>query len=411
VSAAPGDTVSFHIGTNPAANYRIDVYRLGWYGAAGARLETCLPSCTSDEPGSVRPVPAPNPTTGEIDAGWPVTDSVTVPSSWVSGYYMAKLVLTSGAQAGSAGSIYFIVREAPTRHAAILVEAPVNTWEAYNNWGGKSLYADGSTGAPAVKVSFNRPGIGQDAVMNWEYPAVRFFEREGMDVSYTTSYDLQADPSSLLNHKLIVSLGHDEYWTMGMRTALQNARDNGVNVAFLGGNTMYWQARYEDSGRTLVEYRDATLDPETDPTLKTVRWRDLATPLPECQLVGIQDLGGIRAPTDPPRDYSLVSSALGDPWLANTEFAAGATLGDAVGYEWDGIQTGCSVPPETPLFHYGGLPANADAVRYTAPSGAMVLAVGSVQFSWLLDGWRGHDAPPDPRAQQFVRNAFAAMTR
>ena len=416
VSTLPGGPLAFHVSTAPAASYRIQIYRLGWYAGAGARLMTCLPSCSTDEPGSAKPVPPPDPTTGEVTAGWPVTDSLTVPSNWVSGYYVAKLVLTNGTQQGSAGSVYFVVKEPTTSHSAILVAAPVNTWEAYNGWGGKSLYNDEDTdtggGSAAVKVSFDRPGIGQNAMMTWEYPAVQFFEREGYDVSYTTGYDLDADPASVLKHKLFVSVGHDEYWTKGMRNALQNAQAAGVNLAFLGGNTMYWQARYEDNGRTLVEYRDPALDPETDPTLVTTLWRELATPLPECELVGVQDLGGaIRGPNDPPRDYSVVSSSLGDPWLANTEFAPGATVADAVGYEWDGIQPGCDVPPETQFFHYGGSPGFGDVVRYGAASGAQVLAVGSVQFSWLLDGYGGHDNPPDPRVQQFIRNAFAAMTR
>ncbi len=411
VSAAPGEQVNFHVSTAPVANYRVEIYRLGWYDGSGARLMGCLPSCSTDETGVARSMPAPNPTTGIVDAGWPVTDSVTVPSSWVSGYYMARLMLTTGAQKGSANSVYFTVRAAAGRNAAILVEAPVNTSEAYNSWGGKSLYANGSTNnQPAVKVSFNRPGAGQSPML-WEFPAIQFFEREGYDVSYTTNYDLDANPADLLTHKLIVSLGHDEYWTKGMRDALTAARDAGVNLAFLGGNDMYWQARYEDGGRTLVEYRNAAADPNPDPTIKTVRWRDLATPNPECQVVGVQDVGGIRAPTDPPRDYSLVAGSLGDTWMANTEFAAGATLTDLVGYEWDGIQPGCSTPPLTSFFHYGGQPGNGDMTRYTASSGARVFAGGSVQLAWGLDGYDGHDTPPDPRLQQLIRNAFASMTQ
>ncbi|MBA3842708.1 MAG: hypothetical protein H0X39_08820 [Actinobacteria bacterium] len=410
LSSAPGDSVAFHVSTSPAANYRIELYRMGWYGGAGARLVGCLPGCTTDEPGSARAVPTPDPTTGLLAAGWPVTDTITVPSSWTSGYYNARLVLTSGPQAGSANSVFFIVRAAPTRKAKILVEAPVNTWEAYNNWGGKSLYADGSAGAPAVKVSFNRPGYGQSPMI-WEFQAVRFLEREGYDVSYATNYDLGANPSELLDHKLVISLGHDEYWTKGMRDAVTAARDAGVNLAFLGGNDMYWQARYEDGGRTLVVYRNATTDPEPDPVLKSIRWRDLATPNPECRLVGVEGFGGIRTTGDPARDYGVDSSALTDPWLANAEFGAGAALTDLVGYEWDAIAPGCAAPPLTRFFHYEGAPSNADVTRYTAPSGARVLAVGSVQFAWALDGFDGHDAPPDPRAQQFVRNALASLTQ
>jgi hypothetical protein len=196
-----------------------------------------------------------------------------------------------------------------------------------------------------------------------------------------------------------------------MRANVQNALNNGVNLAFLGGNDMYWQARFEDNGRTLVEYRDPSLDPDTDPSQKTTLFRELVPSLPECQLVGVQDLGGIVGSNDPPRNYTVVSGSLGDPWFANTEFAAGATVTDIVGYEWDGIQPGCSVPTETPLFHYTGATANADSVKYTAPSGAKVFATGSVQFAWALDSWGGHDQPPDPRVQQLVRNAFNAMTQ
>jgi Concanavalin A-like lectin/glucanases superfamily len=407
VSAAPGQQVDFHVSTNPAANYRIEIYRLGWYGGDGARLIRCLPSCSTDEPGTARSAPAPD-VYGNVDAGWPVTDSTTVQSSWVSSYYVARLRVTSGSQAGSASSVYFIVRADPARHAAVLVEAAVNTWQAYNGWGGKSLY--GGSGGPAVKVSFNRPGYGQSP-LTWEYPAVRFLEREGYDVSYATNYDLAADPASLLNHRLVVSVGHDEYWTREMRANLQSALDSGVNLAFLGGNDMYWQARYEDSGRTLVEYRDPSLDPVADPALKTTLFRELVPSLPECQLVGVQDLGGIVGSNDPPRNYSVVSGSLGDPWFANTEFAPGATVTDIVGYEWDGIQPGCSVPALTALFHYTGATANGDSVRYTAASGASVFAAGTVQFAWALDGWGGHDQPPDPRVQQLVRNALAAMTK
>jgi hypothetical protein len=97
--------------------------------------------------------------------------------------------------------------------------------------------------------------------------------------------------------------------------------------------------------------------------------------------------------------------------MANTGFAAGAILPDLVGYEWDGIEPGCATPPLTTFFHYSSTLANGDSTRYTAPSGAMVYSTGSVQFDDALDGWGGHDLPPDPRVQQFMRNALAAMTQ
>ena len=91
-------------------------------------------------------------------------------------------------------------------------------------------------------------------------------------------------------------------------------------------------------------------------------------------------------------------------------------LPDSVGYVWDAVQPGCAVPAPTVLFHYEGVgrtgnPTSADAVRYTAPSGARVFSSGSLYFIWGLDNYYGHrDVPPDPRLRQFMRNALADLT-
>jgi len=141
----PGDVLHLHVSTTPAANYRIELYRLGWYRGTGGRLIACLPLCGASEPGTQQPVPAPDPTTGYLDAAWPTTDTITGGSNWTSGYYVAKLILTSGPAAGGGSYIAFIVRAAPGSASAILVQAAVNTWQAYNSWGGKSLYAFNSS--------------------------------------------------------------------------------------------------------------------------------------------------------------------------------------------------------------------------------------------------------------------------
>ncbi len=248
VSVQPGDTVHFHVSTTPDAGYHIDVYRLGWYGGIGARLVACLPACSNDESGTSRDVPAPD-VNGEVDAGWPVTDQLTVPSTWVSGYYLVDYVLTSGPQAGRAAIGYVIVRDPPSRQSAILVQVPVDTWQAYNAWGGKSLYNDQSTGGRrATHVSFERPYRWEPQPgglpLEWEYPLVRFLERSGYDVSYQTDVDTDANPGSLLQHRLVITAGHGEYWSKATRDAFDNARDKGTNLAFMGANTGYWQIRY-----------------------------------------------------------------------------------------------------------------------------------------------------------------------
>ncbi len=301
VSVLPGEAIDLHVSTNPVARYRVEVYRLGWYGGAGGRLIGCLPSCSGDKQGTSLAVPSLDGN-GFVDAGWPVTDSFTVPASAVSGYYVAHLVLTSGSLAGSSHKIPVIVREPASQHSKVLVIAPVNTWQAYNPWGGKSLYTHSSTGGvAAVKVSFNRPYSPVLTFLEYDFDLVRWLEREGYDVSYTTDVDVHYDPGSLSGHTLVMTAGHDEYWTREMRDSLDAARGAGVNLAFMGANTGYWQIRYEDAGRTVVEYRSASADPFPDPAGKTVRFRDLATPRPECELLGVQYESGQEASGDAPR--------------------------------------------------------------------------------------------------------------
>jgi hypothetical protein len=417
LSVLPGQTLRLHVSTEPAARYRVEVYRLGWYGGLGGRLIACAPGCASDELGASRTAPSPDGN-GEVAAGWPVTDELLIPADAVSGYYVANLVLTSGPYRGSASTIFFVVRS--SRRSPILVQVPVNTWEAYNEWGGKSLYEFNSTGGtPANRVSFDRPIApkGQWPIV-WEVPFVRFLEREGYDVSYQTDVDTHLRPAELLQHRLVMTSGHDEYWSKEMRDAFDSARDQGTNLGFMGANNGYWQIRYEDGARTIVGYKSAA-DPNPDPALKTVLFRDLVPGRPECQLEGVQHQGGFRHATDADLDYSVNPAALGDAWFANTGLDASSVLHDLVGREWDTVPpippAGCSPPTLTVLFRYSGPSGDAAAVRYVAPSGARVFASGSLQFAWGLDTFateeQGHAFPPDPRVQQFARNVLADLTR
>jgi len=415
VSVLPGQRVHFHISTAPAARYRIVLYRLGWYHGAGGRLLACIPGCKKDRQGMAQPQPHPDPATGLTRAAWPVTDTFRVPRSAVSGYFLAKLQLTSGRDRGKVTYVPLIARALPSRHSKILVQAAVNTWQAYNSWGGKSLYAYNSTDqVPATHVSFDRP-YSTIVRWKWEIDLVRFLERHGYDVSYTTDVDTDRRPSELRRHRLVISSGHDEYWSKTMRDAFEAVRNGGTNLMFLGADIADWQIRYEDARRTIVEYRDATADPEPNPALKTVRFRDLVPPRPQCELLGIS-YEGLRSPTDPPRAYAVNPAALKDPWFKGTGFTSTSTLPDSVGYEWDAVKPGCSVPPLTILFHYAGpgpngKPTSADAVRYVASSGARIFSSGSLQFIWGLDSYDvNRDAPPNPHLRRFMRNALADLT-
>jgi hypothetical protein len=414
-SVAPGDMLHLHVSS--PGDYRVEIFRLGWYGGVGGRLVACLPGCLEYESGRTYAVGGPDPSTGEVRLTWPVTDAILVPAGWVSGYYLARLVTADGS---ARGTVPFVVREGTTRASPILVDVPTNTWQAYNSFGGKSLYDFNSTGlVPANRVSFDRPYLWQAAgnqpVSKWELPAVRFLEREGYDVSYATDGDIDRDPSLLLRHRVVIVLGHGEYWTKGMRDAYQAALAAGTNLAFLGANIDYWQVRYEDGGRTMVGYKSAA-DPEPDPALKTVLFRDLVPPRPECALLGVQHYTGSYA--WPRADFRVVAGS--DPWLAGTGLTAGSTITGVVSREHDQIPAGspagtsCGLKVTVLFEHIGDIDLErAEAVRYAAPSGARVFSAGSYELAWALDSYRvngdGTETPVDPRVQQFVRNVLADL--
>ncbi|MES4785340.1 MAG: hypothetical protein C4294_05415, partial [Nitrospiraceae bacterium] len=304
-----GGQISFFVNTAEPF-YTIDIYRMGWYGGAGARLVRG----GITRKGIQQSIPSPDPLTGLIECNWTdpyvlITSNPADPSDWLSGIYLAKL--TAGVS-GKQSYIIFAVRE-DDRPSDYLVQSSVTTYQAYNNWGGKSLYQFNSVGSPARKVSFNRPYVGSENPLaargngagdfltnnsvppkdpaspaGWEYNMVRWLEREGYDVTYSTNIDTHANPMLLALHKAWLSIGHDEYWSWEMRANIERARDRNVGLAFFSGNTCYWQIRLEPSpttgepNRTIVAYKDEALreDPyalDADPTndhFITSRWRE-----------------------------------------------------------------------------------------------------------------------------------------
>jgi hypothetical protein len=424
ITAAPGDTVDLHVST--AYRYRIVVYRLGWYGGTGARQVACIPTCTTDEQGTLQPPPGPPPTADAppIRAGWPVTDELRTDPAWTSGYYLVEALLTSGSYAGRVATTFVVLRQ-PTgsRPSQILVQVPVNTWEAYNSWGGRSLYS--FTGPRMYRVSFERPfGFLAQNPFWWEIQLVRFLEREGYDISYQTDIDTDGDPASLLRHRLVIDAGHDEYWTRAMRDGFATALAAGTNLAFVGSNDAYWHVEYQDGGQTIYAYK-SMYDPNPVLANKTAMWRDIGEP--ECMLMGVENQSVARLTHS--LDYSVTPAGAADPWVQGTGLNGGSAIVGVVGREHDVLNPypqSCYHDGLVDLFHYTGAPAdqNADAVRFTAPSGARVFASGAQAFSWALDGWRSDGtvapavevtsdtaAPADPRVQQFMRNALDDLTR
>src|SRR3954451_24605131 len=223
MSVTPGQTVSFKIKTT-ASSYHLDILRLGYYQGNGARKVAAgvRPSATLPQS---QPACQTFASTGLVDCGnWGVSASWTVPSDAVSGVYIAHLVRDD---TGGSSQIPFVVRD-DAGHSGMLIKTSDATWQAYNAYGGNSLYTctvSCPLGNPlaykaAYSVSYNRPwdgtlvtDNGQSYIYYAEYQMIRFVERNGYDVSYIADADADAGGALLRNHQLVISNAHDEYWS------------------------------------------------------------------------------------------------------------------------------------------------------------------------------------------------------
>src|SRR3954465_7502448 len=398
-----GEAIDLLVNTR-APRYVVDVFRMGWYGGAGAR-RVAGPIVRD---GVVQDTPSPDAATGLIECQWHDPFTLFTRDSdgpWTTGIYLARLTMlpgrdareTSASTPGLQSFVVFVVRD-DARPSALLFQSSVTTFAAYNNWGGKSLYAFNSGGAPARKVSFDRPyatnpygvrldGAG-DFLRRWEYNAVRFLERNGYDVEYVTDVDTHRRAAAPGTTRVFLSVGHDEYWSWQMREHVEAARDRGVHLAFLGANTCYWQIRFEpnargDGDRTIVAYKEAAGDldplatdrrPENNRQV-TGRWRDRPTSRPEERLVGVMYAAA-------PDDADIVVTDV-DHWaFAGTGLRAGDRLPGLLGYEVDAVYGGGPHGLER-LAHspFTDQDANrqtryADTTIYTAASGALGVATG-----------------------------------
>jgi hypothetical protein len=440
MSVAPGQTVNFKIKTD-ARSYRIDIYRLGYYGGNGARKwGTISPSAALPQ---TQPACLFDANTRLTDCGnWAVSASWAVPTNAVSGVYLAVM---TRADNNHQNEIPFVVRN-DSSHSDMLFQTSDETWQAYNSYGGYSLYAP-SLAQRAYKVSYNRPigTSGGDALFDAEYAMIRWLEQNGYDVSYFTGLDTARRGSELLNHGTFLSVGHDEYWSGEQRTSVEAARAAGVNLAFFSGNEMFWKTRWEPSidgsatpDRTLVCYKETLNGAKIDPSSQwTGTWRDprFSPPAdggrPENAVTGtLFAVNGYRT------DSLKVPAPYGNLRLwrntAIASLAPGATYTFApgtLGYEWDqdtdnglrpaGLIDLSSTTVDVPAYlqDFGGAYAPGTATHkltlYKASSGALVFGAGTVQWSWGLDSNHtvagGTPAPADSNMQQATVNLFADM--
>ena len=371
LSVQPGDQIGFHISTN-AEKYSMEIARVG--------AEREVVWSRDDLSGAQYPVPENASSHG---CNWPVALKVPVSEDWRSGYYSVILRGREREGCTARAEVAFVVRSAhPGRDAKILLQLTTNTDNAYNTWGGSSLYR-GRNG-PARRVSFDRPyrgfegvpglflyslggefekafqpgrvsahlreeiqrqvekykvpgillsqwatirperpgeqwevsdlfGVGPAVCMvrkeenqlrvydgttrwgsgwhHWEQPFVAWAERSGYAMDYAVNSDLEFRSEILHHYRLILSVGHDEYWSSPMRDHLEAFIASGGHVAFFSGNVAYWQVRSEDNGRALVGwkegYKEDPLYKSGDHRLLTTMWCSRLINRPENQLTGV----------------------------------------------------------------------------------------------------------------------------
>jgi hypothetical protein len=412
VSVLAGEEFGLYVSTT-ATGFRVSAYRMGWYGGAQARLYWRSGRLA----GRARRRPGPQGATRTVRALWP-RSAVVSTAGWPEGAYLLRLDAESGHQR----YVPLIVRSASARGQTLLMHAPA-TWQAYNRWGGYSLYAggDGAYGTRSLAVGFDRPydTNGAEKFLVYERAAVVLAERLGIPLAYTTGVDVHRDPSVLEGASAVISLGHDEYWTTEQRRHVTAARDAGVNVAFLGANACFRRVRLEPGPtgalRTVVCYKtDYRHDPvlADHPALVTNDFRAPPVPDPESALTGVLYEG---YPTDAP--YVVHNAA---HWIfAGTGVRRGDSFAHLVGVEYDRVTPGAPTPGPLEIVAHSplvckGRKSHADAAYYTVPSGAGVFAAGTMRWvEGLMGGTRdnGRNHGLDARTGAFVTRATENVLR
>ncbi|PSM49551.1 Ig domain-containing protein group 1 domain-containing protein [Chroococcidiopsis sp. CCALA 051] len=430
-SVNKGGSLPIKVSLGYSAQFTIDVYRLGYYEGAGARLVassgalngTTQPACTFDS------------TTRLIECNWATSYTLAIGNDWTSGLYFAKLTILA---TGKQSQIWFVVRD-DSSTSDILFQSSFTTYLAYSTFGGYSLYTYNSIGGQkALKVSYDRPFSAASirpeemhSILRWERHMVRWLESQGYNVSYVTNMDVHENPQLLRQHKIFLSVGHDEYWSLEERNAVEQARDAGVNLAFFSANTCYWRVRFENSptggnNRIMACYKDVT-----DPVAPTNKFRSQQNNRPENALIGVMytgDNGGLYWTYDYNNPYyggyDFVVTNSSDPYYANTNLNNGDTLSGLVGYEWDAAINNGAAPSNLVVLSESAVNPNgsfdsdlppgtniniSNAARYTAASGAKVFATGSVHWMFGLDTDGARVNREDIRAKQIAVNVLADL--
>jgi hypothetical protein len=391
-SVRAGEALDVFVSTNPPSRFRLDVFRMGCYGGAGARQVAAL----GPFDGRVQPDP-------ELGAErlracrWEASTRLTIPADWPSGVYLGKL---TEEREGLQSYVVFVVRD--DRPCDVLLQVSDTTWAAYNRWPhAGSLYDDGKKAwywGPNVRVSFDRPygrycqiedwplSQGSGEFLLWEYPLVYWLEQQGYDVSYVSNWDTHFDAPGLLRAKAWLSTGHDEYWSREMFENARKAVAAGVGLGFLSSDSVLGLIDLR-SDRTFS--RVGVFGDNDEQSVKSFPEMKLFKPsgLDEGLLMGNRTIDPVIGLTD-------WTCAKADHWLfEGTGMKNGDAIPGLVGWEWQGDPAplpGLEVVAEGPVT-WGGRTSKYAATVYPGPKGNPVFSCSTI---WWADGL---SAPPGYR--------------
>ena len=400
-----GSSVILKTSTRAPA-WQVTAYRMGWYGGTGGRLIWK----SEPLPGINQPKVEQVGTPKAWIAQWATSLVIQTDETWPPGQYLFKLESIDN----GASYVPLVIRDDKST-SDILMQSAVTTWQAYNGWGGASLYT-GNTGR-ADAVSFDRPytGNGSGEFLGREREFIVFVERLGLDVSYWTDIDLHQRGELAKNHRGIVIPGHDEYYTVEMRKNLEAARDAGVNIGFFGANNVYRRIRLEPTAngpdRHEINYRDASRDPLNgkDPERVTTSFRESPAANPESSLTGsYYECNPVEA------DWVVGDASM---WMfEGSQFKNGDRVSKMVGNEYDRVTPGAPTPVNIQVLAHSpvtcrGKASFADSTWYTVPSGAGVFTAAT--FGWsprLLDACpTGPPTTPICKLQKVTENILNAF--
>ena len=426
-SVAAGEMLRIFVSTQPARDFFIDFYRLGYYGGAGARhMMTVGPL-----PGRTQPVPDLGPAPQRLrECRWEASLELTIPDDWLSGVYLGKLttVPASTSEPYWQSYVIFIVRDA--RPADILFQCSDNTWQAYNRWPlNESLYTHpAGAHAPGVAVSFDRPygmypqifdhplSIGSGEFLLWEYPLCYWLEQQGYDVTYGSNSDT-IDAEFVTRCRAFVSIGHDEYWDLRQYRAVEEAIQAGVNVLWLSGNSVFIVSPFSTNSAGAAKRRISRAGcygPLRDDELESYAqlFAGLTDKAPdERNIIGARSV----VPFNGGGDWTCVQP---NHWVFHgTGMQAGESIPGLVGWEHHGEpdrqRPGLEVLAEGSVWAGGTREGRYSATIFPGPRDNYVFNAATIFWAQGLSAPPGHWLPwshgsrphgPDPRVQSMTHN-------